>query len=163
MPTDRIRMAAKQLDTITSQTDIELQALDSAIEEVELLHEEHIEEMKLDEEFLQDLRSLFEEIKVVRNIDQHMKQVVFAYGNGEMSRREFKEAFIEDEERFVEIVDEIRTELEEMIRIVSEEERLTNKDLNIEGETEDMIRELTREEEKLEKTHKNLEDLISEE
>lgn len=161
MASGRVEQAARQLETINNETELELQGLNNAIDEVEGLHEEHVKELELDEEFLNDLRTLFNDIRLVRQIDHHMQQVVAAYGNGEMSKHEFREAFIEDEERFTEVVEEIRTELEEMIRILSEEERLTNRDLDIEGATENLVRQLTNEEEQLEQSHRNLEQLIS--
>ena len=162
MPSKRVRQAAKDLDKINQETDIELRELNEAINEVETLHEEHVEEMELDKIFIEDLKKLFKEIKAVRQIEHHMRQEVEEYGRGNMSQKEFKQRFVNDEEKFVQVVKEIRTELEEMIRVLSQEERLTNKDLDIEGATENLVRELSHEEGKLEETHEHIEELVIE-
>lgn len=163
MPTDRIRAAAQDLDKINKETGLEMQELKSAIEEVEEIHQEHMQEMKLDEEFISDLKTLFKEIKAIRQIEHHMQQEVKHYGEGDMSKQEFKQAFIKDEHKLENVVHEVQTELEEMVRILSNEERLTNKDLDIEDATENLVRELNNEEQKLENAHGELKQLISSE
>jgi|GEM_PF-1776369 len=161
MPTDRMRSAAKGLQTIEDETGVELGELEEAIEEVQEIHNEHMQEMKLDQEFINDLKRLFKEIKAIRQIDHHMLQEIQHYENGDMSKEEFREAYIQDEQRLEEIVGEVRTELEETVRILSNEERLTNKDLNIEDATQNLVRELNNEEQKLEQAHNRVNELIT--
>ena len=161
MPTDRMRSAAKGLQTIEDETGVELGELEEAIEEVQEIHNEHMQEMKLDQEFINDLKRLFKEIKAIRQIDHHMLQEIQHYENGDMSKEEFREAYIQDEQRLEEIVGEVRTELEETVRILSNEERLTNKDLNIEDATQNLVRELNDEEQKLEQAHERVNELIT--
>lgn len=161
MPTDRIREAAQDLDKIDQETGLEMQELKGAIEEVEEIHQEHMQEVKLDQEFINDLKTLFKEIKAIRQIEHHMQQEVQHYGNGDMSKQEFKQAFIQDEGKLENVVQQVRTELEEMVRVLSNEERLTNKDLDIEDATEDLVRELNNEEGKLEQAHSQIKELIS--
>lgn len=163
MPTDRIKNAAKGLKKIDKETGLEMKELESAIGEVEDIHNEHKKEIKLDEEFINDLKKLFKEIKAIRQIEHHMQKEVKHYGKGDMSKKDFKKAFVKDEGKFEDIVQEVRTELEEMVRILSNEERLTNKDLDIEDATENLVRELNNEEQKLEHSHEKLKELISEE
>ncbi len=136
--------------------------LHEAIDEVETIHQEHMKEMKLDEEFIQDLKTLYKEIRAVRKIEQHMKEEVKHYENGDMSEKDFKKMFVKDEKKFEEVVQEVREELEEMVRILSNEERLTNKDLEIEDATQDLVRELNGEEEKLEEAHSELKEVVLE-
>lgn len=99
---------------------------------------------------------------MIQKIDQHMYKIIEAYGGGEINRQAFRKRYVRDEERFAEVIHEIRTELEEMIRLVSEEERLTNKDLDIEGAVEELIRALNQEQSNLQDTHEHMEELISE-
>ena len=161
MPTDRIRSAAKGLQTMEEETGIELEELHDAIEEVQQIHNEHMQEMELDQQFINDLKTLFKEIKAIRQIDHHMLQEVKHYENGDMSKQEFKQAFIHDEQKLEEVVGEVRTELEETVRILSNEERLTNKDLNIEDATQNLVRELNNEEQKLEEAHSRVNELVT--
>jgi len=161
MPTDRMRSAAKGLQTIEDETGVELGELEEAIEEVQEIHNEHMQEMKLDQEFINDLKRLFKEIKAIRQIDHHMLQEIQHYENGDMSKEEFREAYIQDEQRLEEIVGEVRTELEETVRILSNEERLTNKDLNIEDATQNLVRELNNEEQKLEQAHNRVNEILT--
>lgn len=163
MPTERIREAGKDLDLIEEETGLELEELKGAIEEVHEIHQEHMKEMKLDEQFINDLKTLFKEIRAIRQITHHMKQEIQHYGQGDMTKQEFKQAFIRDEERLDEIVEEVRTELEEVVRILSSEERLTNRDLDIEDATENLVRELNNEEQKLEQAHGEVRELVSSE
>lgn len=161
MPTDRIREAAQDLEKIDQETGLEMQELRGAIEEVEEIHREHMQEMKLDKQFINDLKTLFKEIKAIRQLEHHMQQEVQHYGHGDMTKQEFKKAFIQDEGKLENVVQEVRTELEEMVRVLSNEERLTNQDLDIEDATEDLVRELNSEEEKLEQAHSQVKELIS--
>lgn len=161
MPTERMRQAANALDKIDEETGLEMQELRGAIEEVEQIHEDHMEELEADKHFINDLKTLFKEIRAIRQITHHMEQEVQHYGNGDMSKQEFKQAFIRDEEKLEEIVGEVRTELEEIVRILSEEERLTNKDLDVEDATENLVRALNDEEAKLEEAHGRVRDIVS--
>lgn len=163
MPTDRMRAAANDLEKIDKETGLELRDLKESIEEVESIHQEHMKEMKLDGQFIDDLKKLFKEIKAIRQIDHHMQQEVQEYGNGNMSKQEFKQAFVKDEKKLEDIVQQIRTELEETVRILSNEERLTNRDLDIEDAAENLVRELNQEEEKLENAQGEVKKLVAEE
>lgn len=160
MRSERLEQAVRDLEEIEDGTDVELEELGDAIHEIEDLHEEHKEEIHRDEEFIQDLKDLYQEVRMIQKIDQHMYKIVEAYGGGEINRQAFNKKYLKDQDRFAEVVHEIRTELEEMIRLVSEEERLTNKDLNIEGGIEELIRALNQEQSNLKETHKHMEEMI---
>lgn len=160
MTTKRLKAAASQLDKIGRETGEELEILDNAIEDVELLHEDHMEEIRKDEEFINDLKTLFEEIRAIRQIESHMMAELKEYGDGNLSKKEFKEMFVKDEEKLVDIVEDVRTELEEIVMLLSEEKRLTSKDMNIEGQADNLADALIEEENRLEKAHGNLEDIL---
>lgn len=160
MTTKRLKAAASQLDKIGRETGEELEVLDNAIEDVELLHEDHMEEIRKDEEFINDLKTLFEEIRAIRQIESHMMAELKEYGDGNLSKKEFKEMFVKDEEKLVDIVEDVRTELEEIVMLLSEEKRLTSKDMNIEGQADNLADALIEEENRLEKAHGNLEDIL---
>lgn len=160
MASDRLEAAVRDLEEIEKETDVELEELRNTIHEVEKLHEEHVEEAHRDEEFIQDLKELHKEIRMIKKIDQHMYKIMEAYEGGKINIEVFKKKYLKDEERFLEVVDEIRTELEEMIRLLSEEERLTNRDLDLEGALDDLLRELNSEHEKMDQTHEHMGELI---
>lgn len=161
MTSKRLEGALRDIEEIEKETDVELEELGDAIHEVEDLHEEHIEEMQRDEEFIQDLKDLYQEIRMIQKIDQHMYKIMEAYEGGEINRKAFKRRYVKDEQRFMEVLQEITTELEEMIRMVSEEERLTNKDFNIEGGIEELIRALNKEQSNLRGTYDHMEEMIT--
>lgn len=157
---NRLEEAAMRLEEIDKSTHTELEELQEAIETVESLHEEHKEELEADEEFIHDLRDLYAEIRDIRQIEEHMYNEIEQYGNGELTKQRFKKLYIRDEEELIEIIHEVRQDLEEMINILSQEERLTHKDIDIEGATEELVDALTHEEEELEEAHKQIEKRI---
>lgn len=161
MASQRLRSAAKDLEHIDESTGEELEDLHEAIEEIHDLHDEHKKELKMDEKFITDLKKLFKELKMVRKIERHMQNELESYGDGELSKKEFKQYYMKDEEKFVQVVREIKHELSEMVNILSQEERLTDHDLDIEGATENLLRELNQEEKELEKTHKHLKSTLT--
>lgn len=160
MASDRLEAAVRDLEEIENETDVELEELRNTIHEVEKLHEEHIEEAHRDEEFIHDLKELHQEIRMIKKIDQHMYKILQAYEGGKINQEAFKKKYIRDEERFLQVIDEIRTELEEMIRLLSEEERLTNRDLDLEGAVDDLLRQLNTEQEKMDQTHQHMTELL---
>ncbi|PSH01068.1 MAG: hypothetical protein BRC30_00220 [Nanohaloarchaea archaeon SW_7_46_7] len=161
MNSKRLHQAVNDLEKIDEETELELEELGDAIHEVEDLHEEHLEEMEKDREFIQDMKDLYQEVRMIQKIDRHMYKIMEAYEGGEINRQAFKKKYVKDEERFMEIIHEIRTELEEMIRMISEEERLTNKDLDKEGAIEELIRTLNGEQSRLQNTHEHMEELVT--
>ena len=161
MGSKRLEQSVRDLEEIKEQTDVELEELGDAIHEVEELHEEHLEELERDKEFIEDMKDLYQEIRMIQKIDQHMYKIMEAYEGGEINRKAFKKRYVKDEERFMEVLQEITTELEEMIMMVSEEERLTNKDFNIEGGIEDLIRALNKEQSNLRGTYDHMEEMIT--
>lgn len=152
----RLKEAARGLQEIDEQTHTELEELQEAIETVETLHEEHREELEADEKFIQDLKDLYVEIRDVRQIEEHMYNKVQQYGNGKLTKQQFKKDYIRDEDKLLEIVEEIREDLEDMITLLSEEERLTHKDLDIEGATQELVEALTEEEKQFEDAQKQI-------
>jgi hypothetical protein len=160
MPTERMKAAVNDLNKIQNETEVEMNELHEAIDDVETIHQEHMKEMKLDEEFINDLKTLYKEIRAVRKIEQHMKEEVKHYENGDMSEKDFKKMFVKDENKFEKVVQDVRGELEDMVTVLSNEERLTNKDLEIEDATQDLVRKLNGEEEKLEEAHSELKEVV---
>lgn len=161
MPTERMKKAFKDLDTIHEETGTELEELREAIEDVESIHEDHVQEMEEDKEFLEDLKSLFKEIRAVRKIEEHMAEEVEHYGEGDLSKKEFKQKFVKDEEKLEEVINQIRTEFEEIVRVLNEEERMTRRDEQIEQATNRLVNQLTNEEGKMENAHREVKSLVS--
>ncbi|MFB6174921.1 MAG: hypothetical protein ABEJ87_03005 [Candidatus Nanohalobium sp.] len=157
---NRLEAAAKRLEQIDDETDTELQELQEAIKTIEELHEEHVEELEDDEEFIEELKDLYVEIRDIRKIEEHLYNEIEQYGNGNIAKQRFKKLYVRDEDQLVEIISEVREDLEDMITILSEEERFTNKDLDIEGATEELVDALTEEEKQLEESHKQIEKRI---
>lgn len=149
-----------QLEEIEENTHTELEELQEAIERVQELNEEHREEIEADEEFLEELKDLYIEIRDIRKIEEHMYNRIQQYGNGEITKQKFKQEYIHDEESLVEIIEEVREDLEDMVTIISEEERLTQKDLDREGAVEELVDALTHEEKQLEKAHEQIEERL---
>jgi len=160
MTSRRLESAASQLEQINESTSVELEELKETIDSVERLHEEHIREMEDDREFIEDLKALYREIEQVRKIEKHMYNAMEAYDSGELTKAKFKQLYVRDEESLVDVIGEIRTELEESIRLISEEERLTNKDEDKEAAIEELVDALTHEEAKLEEAHGNIEEIL---
>lgn len=162
MTSQRIHEAVRDLEEIKEGTDVELEELGEAIHEVERLHKEHMQEMEKDKEFIKDMKDLYQEIRMINKIDQHMYKILEAYEGGKINLEAFKKKYMKDEKKFVEVIHEIRTELEEMIRLLSEEERLTDRDLDLEGATDELIRALNDQHEDLEHHHDHMHELLVE-
>jgi hypothetical protein len=156
MSNERLDSAEQALVEMEKHTEKEEHELSESLQEAKQLHQEHIQELKEDEEFLKDIQNLVEELDVLRRIDKHLIGEIEKYEGGNESENLFRDHLQQDESRFINIREQIHKDLEDMVVELGQEKRLTQTDGKVEKKEKRLAHLLNQEQERIENTHQQV-------
>jgi membrane-associated HD superfamily phosphohydrolase len=156
MSRERLDRAEEALMEMEKHTEKEERELSESLQEARQLHQEHMRELKEDEEFLNDIQNLVQELDVLRRIDEHLIGEIEKYESGNEPKNVFREHLQQDESRFVNVREQIHKDLEDMVVELGQERRLTQTDEEVEESEQRLAHLLNQEQQRIENTHQQV-------